>query len=115
MEPALATSLQLAEHVDRFWTPAKGKTEYFDKLSEQTSRDDSSGRPARLPRAPITVTQAGPGFDRLAYRAKNAAFDEWRLSLNPNDKLPRGRFFKGKMAGPVRALLIMDEGGMYGC
>lgn len=115
MEPVFATSLQLAEHVDRFGTPAKGKTEYFDKLSDQASRDESSGRPARHPRAPITVTQAGPGFDRDAYRAKNAAFKEWSLSLNPRDKLPRGRFFKGKTPGPVQALLIMDEGWMYGC
>ena len=70
-------------------------------------------RPVRL-KVAWAVTQAGPRFDRYAYRAKNAAFDEWRLSLNPKDKLPRGQFFKGKTPGPVRALLIMDEGWMYG-
>jgi len=35
----------------------------------------------------------------LAYRGKNAAYKDWLHKLNRGDKLPRGKFFKGKKAG----------------
>jgi hypothetical protein len=38
---------------------------------------------------------------------KDAAFREWRGKLRRGDKLPRGRFFKGKKAG---LLMVIDEG-----
>lgn len=56
----------------------------------------------------ITVTQTLPDFQRHeAYRKKTAAFEEWRQKLNRGDRLPRGRFFKGK--APGRKMVIMDE------
>ncbi len=39
---------------------------------------------------------------------KNAAFRAWQRKLNRGDRLPRGKFFKGKRAG--KPLVIMDEG-----
>jgi len=40
-------------------------------------------------------------------RKRTACFEEWRAKLQPNDRLPRGPFFKGKKAGVEP--LIMDE------
>ncbi len=40
-------------------------------------------------------------------RLKTAAFRDWQHKQNPNDQLPRGRFFKGKKAG--KPVVIMDE------
>lgn len=39
--------------------------------------------------------------------AKEAPFKEWQHKLTPGDRLPRGKFFKGKSAG--QPLFIMDE------
>lgn len=57
----------------------------------------------------ITATQELTAADRerLRYIKKTFAFEEWRQRLNPNDQLPRGRFFKGKKAGPT--IFLMDE------
>lgn len=38
---------------------------------------------------------------------RTAAFVEWQYQLNKNEKLPRGKFFAGKLAG--RPVVIMDE------
>ncbi len=38
---------------------------------------------------------------------KNAAFREWQRQLRRGDKLPRGKFFKGKVAGKKR--IVFDE------
>jgi hypothetical protein len=45
--------------------------------------------------------------ERLRHIKKSSAFDEWRQRLGPDDRLPRGRFFNGKKAGP--AFFVMDE------
>ncbi|WGO96417.1 hypothetical protein QCD61_28380 (plasmid) [Pseudomonas viciae] len=56
----------------------------------------------------VTVTQTLPDMERFeAYRRKTAAFEEWREKLNKGDRLPRGRFFKGKRPG--RKLVVIDE------
>jgi hypothetical protein len=57
----------------------------------------------------ITATQSLTVADRERLRQikKTAAFDEWRQRLRPNDRLPRGTYFKGKKAGP--AFFFMDE------
>lgn len=38
---------------------------------------------------------------------RTAAFREWQHRLNRGDKLPRGKFFKGKRAG--KPFMMMDE------
>ena len=56
----------------------------------------------------VTVTQTLPDMERFeAHRRKTAAFEEWRQKLKRGDRLPRGRFFKGKKPG--RKLVVMDE------
>ncbi len=56
----------------------------------------------------VTVTQTLPDMERFeAYRRKTAAFEEWRQKLSRGDRLPRGRFFKGKQPG--RKLVVVDE------
>lgn len=56
----------------------------------------------------VTVTQTLPDMERFeAYRRKTAAFEEWRQKLNRGDRLPRGRYFKGKK--PARNLVVLDE------
>ncbi|HEP8970168.1 TPA: hypothetical protein VDU83_002505 [Pseudomonas aeruginosa] len=56
----------------------------------------------------VKITQTLPDMERFdAYRRKTAAFEEWRQKLNRGDRLPRGRFFKGKRPG--RQLVVMDE------
>lgn len=56
----------------------------------------------------LTVSQTLPDMERFdAYRRKTAAFEEWRQKLNHDDRLPRGRFFKGKRPG--RKLVAVDE------
>ena len=49
----------------------------------------------------ITATQELTAADRERLRRikKTAAFEDWRQRLRPNDRLPRGRFFRGKKAG----------------
>lgn len=57
----------------------------------------------------VTVTQDIAQFRRHEeYRRKTAAFEEWRQKLNKHDRLPRGRFFKGKKPGG-RKLGMLDE------
>lgn len=41
--------------------------------------------------------QLGPGA--LARYRKSAAFEEWRKSLRPDDRLPRGKYFVGQTGG----------------
>nr|WP_011922924.1 hypothetical protein [Pseudomonas fluorescens]CAM96147.1 hypothetical protein pQBR0115 [Pseudomonas fluorescens SBW25] len=56
----------------------------------------------------FAATQTQADIERFdACRRKTAAFEEWRLKLNLSDRLPRGRFFKGKRPG--RKLVVMDE------
>ncbi|MBA1203628.1 hypothetical protein G7009_18055 [Pseudomonas capeferrum] len=57
----------------------------------------------------ITVKQelTAAAHERLRHIKKTSAFDEWRQRLRPNDRLPRGCFFKGKKAGA--AFFVMDE------
>lgn len=63
----------------------------------------------------VTVTQSIPDMPNLergvAYLRKTAAFKEWQEKLNAGDRLPRGKFFKGKKAG--RPLVILDEFAAY--
>ena len=42
-----------------------------------------------------------------SHPGKNAAFRVWRRKLRRGERLPRGRFFKGKRAGMT---MIVDEG-----
>lgn len=63
---------------------------------------------AKYNRQVITVTQDLSHIQRLAaYLRKNAAFEEWRKKLDPSDRLPRGKFFRGKK--PERKILAGDE------
>ncbi len=63
---------------------------------------------AKYGRRGVTVTQTLPDWRRhKAYRRKTAAFEEWRKKLNHADRLPRGRFFKGKKPG--RTFVVIDE------
>ncbi|HFD6781973.1 TPA: hypothetical protein ACF3ML_005778 [Pseudomonas aeruginosa] len=57
----------------------------------------------------ITATQELTAADRERLRRikKTAAFEDWRQRLRPNDRLPRGRFFRGKKAGSC--IFFMDE------
>ena len=41
-------------------------------------------------------------------RKKNAAFESWRKKLSRKDKLPRGKFFKGKNGGKDEGIAV-DE------
>ena len=63
----------------------------------------------------VTVTQNMPYMPnlerRVAYLRKTAAFKEWQENLKVGDRLPRGKFFKGKKAG--RPLVILDEFAAY--
>lgn len=58
----------------------------------------------------MIVTQT---FDNEKYEAaarkhlKAAAFTDWQNRLKRGDKLPRGKFFRGKKAG--RPLVAVDE------
>lgn len=58
----------------------------------------------------MLVTQI---FNQQTYEAKvrahlrAAAFREWQNSLKRGDKLPRGKFFRGKKAG--RSFIALDE------
>lgn len=57
----------------------------------------------------VTITQDITDMKRHeARRRKTAAFEEWRQKLHRNDRLPRGRFFKGKKPGG-RKLVVLDE------
>lgn len=68
----------------------------------------AAAHPAKHGHRVVAVTQNAPDLQRHeAYRRKTAAFEEWRLRLNRSDRLPRGRFFKGKKPG--RKLVVMDE------
>lgn len=51
----------------------------------------------------ITAIQELTFAERARFRQikKTAAFDEWRRRLLPTDRLPRGSYFKGKLAGPA--------------
>ena len=56
-------------------------------------------------RKTVTVQQNFGEYKRMI--GTGAAFREWQLNLNPNDRLPRGKFFKGKKAG--RSFVVTDE------
>lgn len=45
-------------------------------------------------RKTVTVQQNFGEYKRMI--GTGAAFREWQLNLNPNDRLPRGKFSKGK-------------------
>lgn len=66
-------------------------------------------RHARYDVKVIKVTQYRSDFEALLRRRqKTAAFEEWRLRLNRKDRLPRGRFFRGKTAGSEKRVMV-DE------
>lgn len=58
----------------------------------------------------MLVTQT---FDKEKHEAairahlRTAAFTDWQHSLKRGDKLPRGKFFRGKEAG--RPFIALDE------
>lgn len=58
----------------------------------------------------MLVTQT---FDKEKFEAatrnhlRTSAFRDWQHRLNRGDKLPRGKFFKGKQAG--KPFMMMDE------
>lgn len=63
---------------------------------------------AKYGRGIATVTQAMPDLEKeRAYLRKTAAFEEWRQKLNRGDRLPRGKFFKGKRPG--KKIVLVDE------
>jgi hypothetical protein len=53
-----------------------------------------------------TVTQSASMFKRPV-RRRRPAFDDWLHQLSRKDRVPRGRYFRGKRPG--NPLLIMDE------
>lgn len=57
----------------------------------------------------IAVKQNVDSYKRLL--GKNAAFREWQQKLNRGDKLPRGKYFKGKAAG--RPFVVKDEAWLF--
>lgn len=63
----------------------------------------------------ITATQTMPDMPnlerRVAYLRKTAAFKEWQEKLSVGDRLPRGKFFKGKKAG--KPIFLVDEYAAY--
>ncbi|MDP5168537.1 hypothetical protein [Pseudomonas syringae] len=57
----------------------------------------------------VTVTQSMNDLvEAAARRRKIAAFEEWRQKLRSGDRLPRGKFFKGKKPG-FKKLFQRDE------
>lgn len=65
---------------------------------------------AKYGRRVVTAMQTMPDWEKAqAYHRKTAAFEEWRQKLSRGDRLPRGKFFKGKRPG--RKLFVMDELG----
>jgi hypothetical protein len=64
--------------------------------------------PPKYGRNVVAATQTLPDIQRQeVYRRQTAAFEEWRKKLNYSDRLPRGRYFKGKKPG--RKVVVMDE------
>jgi len=53
-----------------------------------------------------TFTQSA-GMFKGPVRRRRPAFDDWLHQLSHNDRLPRGRYFRGKRPG--RPLIIVDE------
>ena len=53
-----------------------------------------------------TFTQL-PGMFKGPVRRRRPAFNDWLHQLLYKDRVPRGRYFRGKRPG--RPLLIMDE------
>lgn len=63
---------------------------------------------AKYGRGIVTVTQTMPDLEKeRAYLRKTAAFEEWRQKLGRGDRLPRGKFFKGKRPG--KKIVLVDE------
>lgn len=63
---------------------------------------------AKYGHSSVTVTQTLPDWEKeLAYHRKTAAFEEWRQKLSRGDRLPRGKFFKGKRPG--KKPVLIDE------
>ena len=52
----------------------------------------------------MLITQSIKDFKGIG---KNAAFKSWQYTLNRGDKLPRGKFFKGKKSG--KPITLTDE------
>ncbi|MDL0603677.1 hypothetical protein O3K13_06690 [Yersinia pestis] len=53
----------------------------------------------------IMVTQCPEDFGKI--KPIPYAFRDWLHKLNRSDKLPRGKYFKGKMGG--KPIVIIDE------
>lgn len=49
--------------------------------------------------------------NRPEYPRQGALIKDWLHKLNRNDKLPRGKFFKGKKAG--KPIILMDEAHLF--
>lgn len=65
-----------------------------------------------MPRVGTKVIQVQQDLDKyLALKGKDAAYKDWLHKLNRNDKLPRGKFFKGKKAG--KPIILMDEAHLF--
>lgn len=55
----------------------------------------------------IMVTQRLDGFGKRNRKPFPYAFQDWQHRLNKKDKLPRGKYFKGKVGG--KPFVIFDE------
>lgn len=65
-----------------------------------------------MPRVGTKVIQVQQDLgEYLALKGQNAAYKDWLHKLNRNDKLPRGKFFKGKKAG--KPIILIDEFWQY--
>lgn len=54
----------------------------------------------------IVITQRYEDFSKF-YKPVPYAFQDWLYRLNRKDKLPRGKYFKGKVGG--KPIVMIDE------
>lgn len=53
----------------------------------------------------VKIIEVGQSHKEMIFLAvKNAAFVDWLERLNHKDKLPRGKWFKGKKGGSPRMI-----------
>lgn len=74
------------QHVE---SGAADLAEAGEELCYAVDRALQSGLGATAPKAAPSAVPAS--------HTKNAAFEEWRGKTNPGDRLPRGRYFNGKV------------------
>lgn len=98
----ISIALKMSAVLDFAWTIAG------EQSATSTARLEFGEISMKFGAKTVTGTQVRPDVERyVAYRRKTAAFEEWRQMLKRNDRLPRGKFFKGKKPG--RSLVVMDE------